>query len=237
MGYSQYQVKYINTPIISYSLPDIEQEIPEMNLGNITYLNGEAASPTALIQQEEPVVKQNPVKKIIKKPATTPSFRPSRGLAQFNLDFDEALKVGGEEARQLQSRRGILTHLAQVESTFDSTRKNPKAPAYGYFQFMQGLYNGNNHDNIRKHAGVDIDTFRRSPILQIRAANSLANEFLSIFGKSNIERLHKLGWTDNAILAGAWLGGPKNVMRYAFRGIDTSDGADSVGKRMKKFNY
>jgi len=38
-------------------------------------------------------------------------------------------------------------------------------------------------------------------------------------------------------LAGAWLGGPGNVIRYATRGIDASDGTDSVGKRMKKFNY
>ena len=234
MDYSQYQVKYIDTPIISQSLPDIEQETPD--IGNITYLNGEADSPTSLIQQEEiPVVKQNPVKKIV---SAAPTFRASKGLNQFNIDFNEALKVGGEEARQLQNRRALLTHIAQVESSFNSSIKNRAgAPAYGYFQFMQGPYKGKNYNNVGLYAGVDLDTFRKSPVLQIRAANKLANEFIRSFSKTELDRLHKLGWTDNAIIAGAWLGGPGGVRRFAFRNIDSSDGADTVGKRMKKFNY
>ena len=232
MDYSQYQVKYIDTPIISQSLPDIEQETPD--IGNISYINGEADSPTSLIQQD-PVIKQNPVKKVV---SVTPTFRASRGLNQFNIDFNEALKVGGEEAKQLQSRRALLTHIAQVESSFNSSIQNRAgAPAYGYFQFMQGPYKGKNYNNVGLYAGVDLDTFRKSPVLQIRAANKLANEFMRSFSKTELDRLHKLGWTDNAIIAGAWLGGPGGVRRFAFRNIDSSDGADTVGKRMKKFNY
>lgn len=232
MDYSQYQVKYIDTPIISQSLPDIEYP----DIGNISYINGEADSPTSLIQQEEtPVIKQNPVKKVV---SIAPIFRASKGLNQFNIDFNEALKVGGEEAKQLQSRRALLTHIAQVESSFNSSIQNRAgAPAYGYFQFMQGPYKGKNYNNVGLYAGVDLDTFRKSPVLQIRAANKLANEFMRSFSKTELDRLHKLGWTDNAIIAGAWLGGPGGVRRFAFRNIDSSDGADTVGKRMKKFNY
>lgn len=232
MDYSQYQVKYIDTPIISQSLPDIEYP----DIGNISYINGEADSPTSLIQQEEiPTVKQNPVKKVV---SVAPTFRASRGLNQFNIDFNEALKVGGEEAKQLQSRRALLTHIAQVESSFNSSIQNRAgAPAYGYFQFMQGPYKGKDYNNVGLYAGVDLDTFRKSPVLQIRAANKLANEFMRSFSKTELDRLHKLGWTDNAIIAGAWLGGPGGVRRFAFRNIDSSDGADTVGKRMKKFNY
>lgn len=237
MDYSQFQVKYIKNPTISQSIPDIDQEIPEMDLGNISYINGEADSPTSLIEQEE-ALKPNPVKRVIKSSTVSPTFKSSKGLNQFNLDFDEALKIGGDEARQLQSRRAVLTHLAQIESTFNSNIQNRAgAPAYGYFQFMQGPYRGKNYNNIGLYAGVDLDTFRNSPVLQIRAANKLANSFMSSFSKTELDRLHSLGWTDNAIIAGCWLGGPGGVRRFAFRNIDSSDGADTVGKRMKKFNY
>ena len=239
MDYSQYQVKYIDTLLPEWKAPNISQDSSFSDLqdtpdySRISYQNGEAEPPTALIRQEAIPQPSNPVRRAL----SAPTFKPSRGLAQFNKDFDEALKIGGDEAKQLQSRRAVLTHLAQIESTFNSMAKNKKAPAYGYFQFMQGMYNGTNHNNIGRHAKVDVNTFMKSPVLQIRAANSLANEFFASIGKANIEKLHKLGWTDNAILAGAWLGGPGNVIRYATRGIDASDGTDSVGKRMKKFNY
>jgi hypothetical protein len=46
-----------------------------------------------------------------------------------------------------------------------------------------------------------------------------------------------MGWTDNAIIAGAWLGGPGGVRAFAFQGKDRSDGATTVGQRMRQFNY
>ena len=235
MDYSQFQVKYIDLPTMEYKpieIPNID-DVPDIS--NITYLNGEAYPATALIQEEAPIKKPNPVKRIISK---TPVFKTSKGLSQFNLNFDEALKVGGKEAEELKARRAVLTHLAQVESGFNSAVQNRTgAPAFGYFQFMQGLYRGTNHNNIGQYAGVDVNTFRNSPVLQIRAANKLANSFMSSFSKTELNKLHQLGWTDNAILAGCWLGGPGGVKRLAFKGIDASDGSDTIGKRMKKFNY
>ena len=233
MAYSQYQVKYINTPILEQKLPEIPSE-QSIDLGNISYLNGEADKPTALLQEEEEE-KVNPVKRVIKKPVTP---KLSSGLNNFNFNFNEALKVGGEEAQQLQSRRTLLTHLAQLESSFNPAIKNKAgAPAYGYFQFMQGNYRGKNYNNVGLYAGVDLDTFRNSPVLQIRAANKLANSFLNSFSKTELQRLHNLGWTDNAIIAGAWLGGPGGVRAFAFNNQNRSDGATTVGERMKKFNY
>lgn len=237
MDYSQFQIKYINTPTVEYKLPNIEQTVsPEpLDISNISYLNGEAQPATALIQEETPVKKTNPVRKAISK---APVFKSSKGLSQFNLNFDEALKVGGREAEELKARRAVLTHLAQVESSFNSSVQNKSgAPAFGYFQFMQGPYRGTNHNNIGQYAGVDINTFRNSPILQIRAANKLANSFMNSFSKTELNKLHQLGWTDNAILAGCWLGGPGGVKKLAFKGIDASDGSDTISKRMRTFNY
>lgn len=239
MDYSQFQVKYLNTPTIEYKPIELSSSTVEQvpDISRISYLNGEAYPSTALLQEEAetPTRRSNPVRRVI---SNTPTFKISKGLSQFNLNFDEALKVGGKEAEELKSRRTVLTHLAQVESGFNSSIQNRTgAPAFGYFQFMQGLYKGTNHNNIGQYAGVDINTFRNSPVLQIRAANKLANSFMSSFSKTELNRLHQLGWTDNAILAGCWLGGPGNVKKLAFRGIDSSDGTDTVGKRMKKFNY
>lgn len=236
MGYSQYQVKYINN-IIPDSRPldppkGEMQDIPDY--GNISYLNGEAQPATALIQEEEkkPI---NPIKRVI---STAPTFKASKGLDQFNFNYNEALKIGGNEAAQLQSRRALFTHLAQMESGFNSAIQNRRgAPAYGYFQFMQGNYRGKNYNNVGLFSGVDLNTFRNSPVLQIRAANKLANSFMSSFSKTELDRLHSMGWTDNAIIAGCWLGGPGGVRAYAFKNQNRSDGATTVGARMKLFNY
>lgn len=237
MDYSQFQIKYINTPTAEYKLPNIEQvvSLEPLDISNISYLNGEAQPATALIQEETPVKKLNSVRKAISK---APVFKISKGLSQFNFNFDEALKVGGKEAEELKARRAVLTHLAQVESSFNSSVQNRSgAPAFGYFQFMQGPYKGTNHNNIGQYAGVDINTFRNSPILQIRAANKLANSFMNSFSKTELNKLHQLGWTDNAILAGCWLGGPGGVKKLVFKGIDASDGSDTISKRMRTFNY
>ena len=213
MDYSQFQVKYIDTPTYSGRLPEI-QDSEELSLGNLSYLDGEAEPATALLQEEETI--QNPVRRVISKRtiSSRPTFKSSVGLSNFNLNFNEALKVGGKEAEELKARRAVLTHLAQVESSFDSSVQNRSgAPAFGYFQFMQGPYRGTNYNNIGQYAGVDINTFRNSPILQIRAANKLANSFMNSFSKTELNKLHQLGWTDNAILAGCWLGGPGGVKR------------------------
>lgn len=238
MDYSQFQVKYVDTKLPTSRLLEIPegemQDIPSYR--NISYLNGEAQPATALIQKEEEVQNiQNPVKKVIN---TTPTFKTSKGLNQFNFNYNEALKVGGTEAAQLQSRRALFTHLAQMESGFNSTIQNRAgAPAYGYFQFMQGNYKGRNYNNVGLFGGVDLNTFRNSPVIQIRAANKLANAFMSSFSKTELNRLHNMGWTDNAIIAGCWAGGPGGVKAYAFRNQDRSDGATTVGTRMKLFNY
>lgn len=238
MDYSQFQVKYVNTPIIKFMPLELPENALEdtPDISNISYLNGEAAPATALLQEEETSTRRiNPIKRVVSK---IPTFKSSKGLSQFNLNFNEALKVGGKEAKQLNSRRAVLTHLAQIESSFNSSVQNKSgAPAFGYFQFMQGPYRGTNYNNIGQYAGVDINTFRNSPVLQIRAANRLANSFMNSFSKVELNKLHQLGWTDNAILAGCWLGGPNGVKKLAFKGIDSSDGSDTIGKRMKKFNY
>lgn len=164
---------------------------------------------------------------IISAPTTT-------GSHEFEKAYDEVEKLDPEA----KNRRALLTQLAKAESGFVKNVQNKGgAPAYGYFQFMQGNYKGKNYNNIGTYAGTDINTFRNDAKLQIQAANKLAKQFMSSFSQSELDRMHKMGWTDNAIIAGAWLGGPGGVRSYVFNHSDRDDGATSISKRMKQFNF
>lgn len=236
MDYSQYQVKYIENPTIkSQKLPEIEYlEIPDVS--NISYLNAEAAPATALIQEEEklPKRKTNPVKKVIAR--KLPDLKPSQRLSNFNLYYDQAIKQ--DNTGQLASRRNLFTRLANQESGFRHDIGNSRGvPAFGYFQFMQGNYRGRNYNNVGQYAGVDLNTFMNSPVLQIQAANNLANYFMNSFSKTEIQRLHQMGYSDSAIIAGAWLGGPGGVRAFAFKNQDRKDAnGTGVGRYMQMFN-
>lgn len=240
MDYSRFQVKYINNNDQKQRSLEIPQDetfdfdIPDIS--NISYLNGEAQPATALIEEDyqEPVKrkkKNNPIRRAL-------SFKPSVGLNNFNSYYDQAIQAGGSDAEQLRSRRQLFTALANHESSFDPSIQNRAGvPAYGYFQFMQGNYNGRYHNNIGQYAGTDLNTFRSSPVVQIQAANRLANGFLKSFTKIELEKLHQMGYSDSAIIAGCWLGGAGGVKNFAFRNKNSKDvHGTSVGKYMQMFN-
>jgi hypothetical protein len=165
------------------------------------------------------------------QPTTAPTIT---GSQEFEKAYDEVEKLDPEA----RNRRALLTQIAKAESGFVKDVQNKGgAPAYGYFQFMQGNYRGKNYNNIGTYAGTDIATFKKDAKLQIQAANKLAKQFISSFSQSELDRMHKMGWTDNAIIAGSWLGGPGGVRSYVFNNSDRDDGATSISKRMKQFNF
>lgn len=237
MDYSQYQVKYIENPVFmqkEIDIPDIEP----IDFGNISYMEAEADKPTSLIMQE-PEQTTSPIKRVVTpKKVVRTSLPASAGLNTFNRNYDQAILESGDSASQLQSRRELFTRLAHRESGFRSGIQNSaKVPAWGYFQLMQGNYKGQYHNNIGKYAGVDIRTFLNSPVIQIKAANSLANSFLKSFSNTELNRMHKLGWSDSAIIAGCWLGGQGNVRKFVFGSKDSKDvHGTSVGQYMREFN-
>ena len=236
MDYSQYQVKYIENPTFVQKIPEIDSvDIPDIS--NISQLNAEAAPPTALIQEElveRKQVKKSPIKRVVSR--KLPDLKPSRGLSAFNLYYDQA--VSQDPTGQLAARRNLFTRLANQESSFRHDIGNSRGvPAFGYFQFMQGNYRGKNYNNVGQYAGVDLDTFRRSPVIQIQAANNLANYFMNNFSKTELQRLHQMGYSDSAIIAGAWLGGPGGVRDFAFKNQNRRDAnGTGVGDYMQMFN-
>lgn len=232
MGFQNLAVKYINNIDTEPQEYDISQ-IPSTTLLREQYAEAPKLSETlsvpleVIFDDDKDEKEQNPVRRVIS------DIKPSKGLNKFNRFYDQAVT----EDPELSKYRDVFTRLAQRESTFNSGVKNPDAPAYGYFQFMEGNYNGRQYNNISRLAKTDVKSFLNNPVAQIHAAKKLAQEFMHSFSSKELDQLHKLGWTDNAILAGSWLGGPGNVKKLAFRGIDSSDGSDSVAKRMRDFNY
>lgn len=233
MDYSNYQVKYIENPTFVSKIPELESYEP-MDISNLQMDNAEPLPSTQLIIQEESH-KTNPIKRVIKQ-HKLPDLPKSQRLSNFNLAYDQALK--SDTTGQLASRRNLLTRLAYQESGFRHNIGNSRGvPAFGYFQFMQGNYRGKNYNNVGQYAGVDLNTFRNSPVLQIQAANNLANYFMNSFSKAEIQRLHQMGYSDSAIIAGAWLGGPGGVRAFAFKNQDRKDvNGTGVSTYMKKFN-
>lgn len=132
-------------------------------------------------------------------------------------DFKENYKKAGIDPAKFD----FFASIAKHESNFNPTVQNKAgAPAFGYFQFMQ---DGKKWNNISKFAGVDIQTFRNSPILQIKAAEKLANAFLSQFTEEDKKRARELGYSDSALVRGAWMGGVGGVRNFLYKGINASD--------------
>lgn len=167
--------------------------------------------------------------KTVKK-STKKTYNNYKGLQQFNKFYDEVEK----EMPEAKEYRQLLTDLANEESSFRSSIQNTSgAPAYGYFQFMQ---DGVKYNNITHYAGVDIDTFRNDPKLQIKAAIKLAKEFKNTFSTKDREAARKQGITEKGLLSGAWLAGVGGVREYLYGLSDKSDGHTSVSQRIKKLN-
>lgn len=134
--------------------------------------------------------------------------------------FDD-FKENYKKAEIDPAKFDFFASIAKHESNFNPTVQNKAgAPAFGYFQFMQ---DGKKWNNISKFAGVDIQTFRNNPILQIKAAEKLANAFLSQFTEEDKKRARELGYSDSALVRGAWMGGVGGVRNFLYKGINASD--------------
>lgn len=161
-----------------------------------------------------------------------------KGFENFNKAYDNVEKKNPEA----KNYRKFLTDMAYKESGFNSAIQNRAgAPAYGYFQFMQ---DGNKWNNITHYAGVDIDTFRSNPELQIEAAIKLAKDFEKGFSQEDINKASSMGYSKWALLGGAWLAGNGGVKRFlagkgnpSDRKWSKSGAGTSVKARMDEFNY
>jgi hypothetical protein len=140
-------------------------------------------------------------------------YTPSPGEDPFKESY---LKAVGEEDNMYK----FFSLLAKNESGYNPKAKNPHAPAYGYFQFMQ---DGVDHHNISNYGDVDIETFLNTPEIQINAARSLADSFLSHLNEEDLAKMAEKGITRSGALGGMWLGGYGGLKRYLYNNENISD--------------
>lgn len=187
-------------------------------------------------QEEEFIIEESPLSKVRFYNSFVFPTKGAKGTVEFEQAYDNVEKRN-PEARKY---RTFLTKIAKVESGFNKSIQNRAgAPAYGYFQFMQ---DGKKWNNISKYAGVDINTFRQNPEIQIEAAIKLAKSFENQFSKEDKRLAKEKGYTLFGLLGGAWLGGAGGVRKYLRQNRDTSDKhwggtGTSVGARMRAFNF
>lgn len=183
---------------------------------------------TDVVKEEEP---DKDITKVVKEEADE---QPSAGKEEFDKAFDEVIKKNPEAAKY----RKFLTEVAKHESGFNPTIKNPNAPAYGYFQFMQ---DGDRYNNITAYANSDINTFLGNPKLQIEAAIKLAEAFERSFSSKDREKAQQSGISEWGLIGGAWLGGPSGVKKLLYSNVNVDDkhwggaGIDMVSQ-IKRYN-
>lgn len=169
-----------------------------------------------------------PQKKTVTQPASG-----NNSPISTTADYEDVWKAYLEESPGDIEYKDLLDRLAKQESGFRNIQNTAGAGAYGYFQLWA--------DNFKDTSGEQL---LNDPVSQIRHAVQLMKNNIATFTQSDWELGKSLGYTRNAMLAGAWLGGVGGVRNY-IKGIkDASDGhhyadgqGESVSKRMSSFNY
>lgn len=128
----------------------------------------------------------------------------------FKALFENYLK-SDPDAKKYEK---VLTDIAKHESNFKYSIQNLSgAPAYGYFQFWQD----GNINNITKYSGLSVEDFRNNPDAQIAAAVKMARSIENQFNSEDLRIAKAKGYTMDALIRGAWLGGVSGV-RKVLRG-------------------
>lgn len=148
-------------------------------------------------------------------------------------EFENAWKAYLQENPDDAKYKDFLTRTAQRESNFRSIQNTAGNPAYGYFQLWETNLGGNSPEEVLK-----------DPKKQIQLAIQLLKNNISTFTDKDRKKAQELGYSENALLAGAWLGGVGGVRNFLYKGVNASDGhrykdgkGDNIEARMKLFNF
>lgn len=156
--------------------------------------------------------------------------KPIKGSKEFEDAWNKysATNINASEVRD------FLTRIAKRESNFQSIQNKAGAPAYGYFQLWKTNLGGYSPEEVLNN-----------PDLQIKLAIDLDRQNMRTFTESDFARAEELGYTKNALRAGAWLGGVGGVRAFLHQGQNRDDkhwskdgktGA-SVKQYMDEFNF
>lgn len=166
---------------------------------------------------------------------TQPSYQSSGGHMSFEQALSEATKINPAVAKHKNFIRKI--RKAETSNSKDPRIQNSAgAPYYGWFQMGR--------EEIKATTGLTVEQFRIDPVQQILGATKLYELYLAEVKRIGAYGLCKSkGYSDDAIVAGAWLGGAGGVKKFIKGQGNPSDskwyggkGGTSVGRRMNEFN-
>lgn len=162
-------------------------------------------------------------------PTPTQSQGPVLGTEEFEGAWREYLQENPDDAKY----KDFLTRTAQRESNFRSIQNTAGNPAYGYFQLWETNLGGNSPEEVLKN-----------PKKQIQLAIQLLKNNIRTFTDEDRKKARELGYSENALWAGAWLGGVGGVRNFLHKGVNASDGhrykngkGDNIEARMELFNF
>lgn len=152
--------------------------------------------------------------------------------------FEEAFEKARQKDPSIDKYKNFLVKTAKRESGFHSYIQNQAgAPYYGYFQMGK--------EEIKRTTGLSVEEFRRDPVAQILGAVKLYQmnlKALKVLKTPDGQSIYQLGknqgYSEEALISGAWMGGPGGVKKYLLGLGDPSDshwykngqGGSSVGK-------
>ncbi len=180
---------------------------------------------------------QDPFSFQTEEPHFKPHSQPKRevilkGSDSFEKAFEEALKINPK----ISKYKNFLVKTAKRESGFNSYIQNSAgAPYYGYFQMGK--------NEIAMTTKMSVEQFRNDPVAQILGACRLYEMNLNTIKRIGVYELGKeRGYSDDALVSGAWMGGPGGVKKYLLGQGNPSDshwyggkGGSSVGKIMNNW--
>lgn len=235
MKYDQLFVTYANLdpPPVRRKTDLSKQEIPEDILDDvIDYPDITSEESEEIEESEETPIMFSASEDSSFKDEVEKNHQTLKGSASFEEAFAEAERINPD----ITKYKNFLVKTARRESGFNSHIQNTQgAPYYGYFQMGK--------NEIAMTTRMSVEQFRNNPVAQILGACKLYEMNLNAIKRLGVYDLgRRKGYSDDALVSGAWMGGPGGVKKYLLGLGDPSDshwydgnGGSSVGKIMNNW--
>lgn len=143
------------------------------------------------------------------------------GTADYEKIVNEYINLNPNDKDDLD----ILTRLARIESGFNFGAENAKTKAFGAYQIMPFNFAG----STREQLATD-------PLLQIKTAIGLLRKQRKVFNEKDYKRAAELGYSRADLDTIAWFSGPQGARNFIHKGINASDGNNTISQYLAKIN-
>lgn len=189
-------------------------------LGKISNYRSVQEVPVSEDVEEEPVT-FTPTQDTQEQNTFVPQrYTPKPGFENSHQKFIQWYRQSGAPENEMD----FWSRIAQDESGFIPDIQNSMGyNAFGLFGMLEGDWNGKNMTVVSTYSGAPLSVFLQNPILQIQAAQNMKNDIMHKFTDEDIAKAREMGYTDSALVAGAWAGGIGGVRKWLHKGKNAVD--------------